>query len=260
MIHHGTPGVAGQGLALVALAGALAYTLAAVRLRARGDRWPRAAQGAFLTGCLALWVAGLTPALAAGTRTDHMVRHLLVGMLGPLLLVLGRPVTLALRALPTGRARRGLLRLTRSRVAVTLLCPPIAVALDAGGLWALYRTPLAAAAEARPWLAALAQTHVLLAGLAFTAAVCQLDPIRRRYGVPARSAALVVAAAAHAVLAKTLWATAPTPDAGTAAQVMYYGGDLAELGLAAVVALSWYAAAGRAQRRAFRAFGPRPVW
>jgi putative membrane protein len=260
VIHHGAPGVAGQGVALVGLAAALAYTLAAARLRARGDRWPAAAQAAFLAGCLALGVAGLTPGLAAGPRADHMVRHLLVGMLGPLLLVLGRPVTLALRAMPTGPARRGVLRLTRSRVAVALLCPPIAAALDAGGLWALYRTPLLAAAESRPWLAALVQAHVLLAGLAFTAAVCQLDPVRRRYGVATRSAALVAAAAAHAILAKTLWAAAPTADARAAAQVMYYGGDLTELGLAAVVALGWYAAAGRAQRRAVSAFGSRPVW
>ncbi|MEU4547095.1 hypothetical protein [Nonomuraea dietziae] len=33
---------------------------------------------------------------------------------------------------------------------------------------------------------------------------------------------------------------------------MYYGGDLVELGLAAVLAVQWYAVAGRAHARALR--------
>jgi putative membrane protein len=37
---------------------------------------------------------------------------------------------------------------------------------------------------------------------------------------------------------------------------MYYGGDLVEIGLAAVVALQWYAAGGRALARAQRRTEP----
>jgi putative membrane protein len=79
--------------------------------------------------------------------------------------------------------------------------------------------------------------------------------VRHRYGAGLRAAALVAAAAAHAVLAKTLY-LAPPPgvaltetDARIAAEVMYYGGDVAELALAAVIAAQWYARRGRELRR-----------
>ena len=48
-------------------------------------------------------------ALAAGvgshTFTGHMVRHLLIGMVAPLALILGAPITLLLRSLPAPQAR-----------------------------------------------------------------------------------------------------------------------------------------------------------
>ncbi|GAA1756381.1 cytochrome c oxidase assembly protein [Luedemannella helvata] len=245
-MHHD---VAGQAVAAVGLLAALGYHLAATRLRSRGDRWPVPAQAAFLVGCLALWLAGLGPGTDHGTSTDAMVRHLLLGMVAPLLLVLGRPVTLALRALPAGPVRRGFVRALHSAPVSVLVCPPVAAVLDAGGMWVLFRTPLPAWAASRPWLALLVHAHVLGAGLLFSAAVCQLDPVRRRYGVVMRGAALVAAAAAHGVLAKLLWAQAGTVDARQAAMIMYYGGDIVEIALAAVLAAGWYAAGGRALRR-----------
>jgi hypothetical protein len=56
----------------------------------------------------------------------------------------------------------------------------LAALLDTGGLWVLYRTRLFAATDDRPWLHAAVHAHVFATGLIFTAAVCQLDPVRRR--------------------------------------------------------------------------------
>ncbi len=103
-----------------------------------------------------------------------------------------------------------------------------------------------------PWLSAAVHAHVLAAGLLFTFSVCQLDPVRRRWSLAVRGVTLLAAGAAHAVLAKSLYATAPpgaaftTADLHTGAQIMYYGGDLVEAALAVVLAASWYAATGRA--------------
>jgi putative membrane protein len=66
----------------------------------------------------------------------------------------------------------------------------------------------------------------------------------------------VAAGAAHAVLAKTMWVTPPpgtgfqAGDVHSAAELMYYGGDVVEIALAAILALRWYAAGGRVARRA----------
>ncbi|PJM99081.1 hypothetical protein CG740_32650 [Streptomyces sp. CB01201] len=248
----------------LALSGAVAYVLAASRLRRRGDRWSPLRDLSFTAGAAGLVAAALV-APPGGPFTAHMAQHLATGMAAPLLLVLGRPVTLALRSLPAG-GHRALLAVLRSRPIGVLTRVPVAALLDVGGLWLLYRGPLFAAAHERPWLAALVQVHVFAAGLLFTSVVCALDPLPRRPGTVARSAALVGAGAAHAVLAKLLYAAPPpgtgfgAPDLAAAAELMYYGGDLVEIALAAVVGLRWYAASGRRlareRRRGARAEPP----
>jgi putative membrane protein len=136
--------------------------------------------------------------------------------------------------------------------------PPVAAVLEAGSLWLLYRTGLFAETGREPALQVLVHVHVLVTGVLFTASVCQLDPVRHRHWLGLRAAALIATAAAHAVLAKTLYVTAPpglalaTADLHGGAELMYYGGDVVELGLALVVAFQWYAAHGRAEAHARR--------
>jgi putative membrane protein len=210
--------------------------------------------------------------MPAGPFTAHMGRHLLAGMLAPVLLVLGRPLRLALRGLRPGRTRRAVLAVAHSRPIGLLVSPATAVVLDMGGLWLLYRTPLLAATGHHEWLHAAVHVHVVAAGTLFAFAVCRLDPVRRGWSMPWRAGALLAGGAAHAVLAKTLYAVPPpgttfaAADLRAGAQLMYYGGDAVELLLAAVVAAQWYAATGRAQRHADRralrrttAAGPAPV-
>ncbi|MCZ9339466.1 cytochrome c oxidase assembly protein, partial [Streptomyces sp. TRM76130] len=74
-------------------------------------------------------------------------------MAGPLLCVLARPLTLALRVLPPGPSRRGLVRVAHSAPAGWLSWPPLAAVLDIGGLWLLHRTELFALAHHSPVLA-----------------------------------------------------------------------------------------------------------
>jgi putative membrane protein len=186
-----------------------------------------------------------------------MVQHLVLGMAAPLLIVLSRPLTLALRSV-AGGARRSLLALAHSRAAGWLVFPPLAALLDVGGLWLVYRTEIYAAMPDRPLLHGVVHAHMLAAGLLFAFAVCRLDPLRRRWGLAVRGATLLAAGAAHGVLAKTLYAHPPPGTDLTAAdlhggtQLMYYGGDLVEAALAVVVGVSWYAADGRARARRAR--------
>lgn len=260
------PMPSGQGMgapaglaAVLALSVGVGYLLAARRLRRRGDAWPRLRDASFTAGQAGLAAVALAPT-PGGEFTAHMVQHLVIGMAAPLLLVLGRPVTLVLRALPVSPARRGLRAVVRSRPVGLLVLPPVAAVLDVGGLWLLYRTRLFAHLHDQPWLHAAVYTHVLAAGLLFSFAICQLDPVRHRYGLPLRAATLVAAATAHSVLAKTLYSTSPpgtaftSHDLARAAEAMYYGGDLVELALAAALARQWYTATGRRLSPARRGF------
>ncbi|MFE0173485.1 cytochrome c oxidase assembly protein [Streptomyces sp. NPDC059002] len=236
----------------------LAYLAAARRLRARGDRWPLGRDLAFCAGGTVLVTGWAAPWHGWPPFTGHMVSHLAAGMAAPLLLVLGRPVTLALRVLLVAPRRR-LLSCVRSRAAAVPLWPPVAAAVHIGGLWAVYRTPLFAAAHHRPWLHALVYVHFLLSGALFTLAVLAVEPLRHRSTHALRGGALLAAAAAHGILAKSLYVTGPPglpgteiteTDLHTASRVMYYGGDLTGIALAALLALQWYAAGGRALARA----------
>ncbi|MFE0489364.1 cytochrome c oxidase assembly protein [Streptomyces griseoaurantiacus] len=253
---HGT-GLFGAVLVLGAALSAAGYLAAAARLRRRGDGWPRHRDALFAAGCAALAgaAAGTPP---GGPFTVHMIRHLVFAMAVPPVLAAARPVTLVLRTLPAGPPRRALRAVLGSRPAALLLFPPMAAALDVGGLWLLYRTPLLSRSAGRPLLDAAVHLHVLVSGLLLAFAVCSLEPVRHRWSLAWRGGALLAAGTAHAVLARTLYATPPpgtafaTADLRRGAQWMYYGGDLAELALASLLAADWYARTGRARRRAAR--------
>lgn len=244
-------------LAVLAVgAGVGAYVLAAHRLRSEGIAWPRLRDGCAVAAGVGLVVAAAVP-LAGGEFVAHMCRHAIVGMVAPLFVVLARPGTLALRAV-RGARRRLVLAILHSRPLSWLIFPPVAALVNTGSMYLLYRTPLLAASHAAPWLAALVHVHLLLTGVLFTAAVCQLDPMRRRYSLALRAATAVAAAAAHGVLAKTLY-VAPPPntafdvsDLEAGAQLMYYSGDAVEIAVAIVIAMTWYAAGGRTLDRARR--------
>ena len=94
--------------------GTAALVLAAVylagvrRLRRRGDAWGPGRTIAWLCGCAALLLATSSGIGRYGPAmfSVHMAEHMILSMLVPILLVMGGPVTLALRALPpAGRAR-----------------------------------------------------------------------------------------------------------------------------------------------------------
>jgi putative membrane protein len=200
-------------------AAAVAYPLAA----ARTGSWPLVRTAA--------WLAGLAAAAIGVSVPDHVTGHLLLGMLAPLLLVRSAPVTLALRALPVAEARR-LSRVLRSRPARVLTAPAVAAVLDIGGLWLIFTTDL----HEHP----LTQLHVLGAGYLFTAAIVGVDPSPHRARLGTRAAVLVLASAAHGVLAKHLYESDPD-----AAMLMYYGGDVIEVALAVLLGREWLSAAWR---------------
>jgi putative membrane protein len=233
----------------------------AVRLRrAGGRRWPRCRAASFLAGLVTVAVAVSPPLQAAGhgDLTAHMVQHLLLGMFAPLALVLAAPVTLLLGALPVP-ARRRAAGVLRSRPMHLLGHPAAAALLDVGGLHLLYLTPLYALARDVPLVHHLVTGHVLLTGCLYAWSIAGPDPAPHRPGTGVRVAVLVVAGAAHGHLAKLLHGGAaglppgvgaPAAEVEAAAQLMYYGGSLAELALALALfrALSGPLSGGRRRR------------
>jgi putative membrane protein len=242
----GTPDWLPPALMLLVVSGV--YLLLVRRARHRNPvlGWSRWRTGCFLGGILLLGVA-LLPPVAPFAHEDfrgHMVQHLIIGMYAPLALVLAAPVTLLLRTLPASRGRR-LTAVLHSPPARVIAHPAIALALSTGGLAVLYFTPLYNAITADPAAHWLLHAHFLLSGCLFAHVIAGPDPAPARPGVRARLVYLGVAIAAHAVISQLMyggfWADihAPIDQVRGGAEIMYYGGDLAELLLAAASVATW---------------------
>lgn len=227
------------GLALVLLAAGGYVGLALGRV----PDWPRRRTASWLAGCVTLAVAIAWPGLHSGGFAGHVVGHLLLGMLAPLLLVLAAPVTLAFRALPVAAARR-LGHLLGRRLVRFLTEPVVAATLNVGGLWLVYTSGVYPALAEHRWLALLVHLHMFAAGYLFTAAIVSVDPLPHRRSHLHRAVVLVLALAAHDVLAKYLYAHPPagigSADAETGAMIMYYGGDAVDLILMVLLCARWY--------------------
>lgn len=230
-------------LLLVVAAG---YAWLAYRRRTDAHGWSPWRTSSFLLG-IALLLAALVPPLSPFAAHDfrgHMYQHLLIGMYAPLALVLGAPITLILRSIPR-RHGRTLSRVLRSAPARFLAHPVSALLLMLGGVALLYFTPLYGLATGNAQLHALVHLHFFLAGYLFAHAIAGPDPAPHRPSVPARLVILGAAIAGHAVLAQLLYANAGVqlPVAAEqlrgAAEMMYYGGDIAELLLALAMVSTW---------------------
>ncbi|MEU6610031.1 cytochrome c oxidase assembly protein [Streptomyces shenzhenensis] len=125
------------------------YAWGVVRLRRRGDAWPVARTVSFVLGVLTIMLVMCTGLNDYGMVmfSVHMVQHMVISMLSPILILLGAPVTLALRALPVAaRGHKGprelLLALLHSRYMQVITHPVFTIPMFVASLYALYFTPL----------------------------------------------------------------------------------------------------------------------
>jgi putative membrane protein len=229
------------------------YAGAACWQRSRPGGWNNWRLASFTLGCGLLVLAFSPPATQWGHSDlrGHMAQHLLLGMFAPIALMLGAPGTLLLRSVSVNAARR-LTAFLGTLPGRCLTHPVIALLLDIGGLYLLYLTPLYGLSLGDPAVHILLHLHFVIAGYLFSWSIAGPDPAPRRPGMRTRLAVLFAATAAHSILAKVMYGYGFPRDAGhelaeieAAAQLMYYGGDLAELLLAIVFFAAWYRRDGR---------------
>ncbi|MEV1292921.1 cytochrome c oxidase assembly protein [Pseudonocardia sp. NPDC049635] len=182
------------------------YALGVRRLAARGVRWPVGRTWAWMLGCAALLFAtssGLgfySPAMFS----VHMISHMTLNMLTPILLSLGGAVTLALRVLrPAGRGnppgpREWLLAAVHSRAARVLTHPGCAAVLFVGSFYVLYFTSLFDGALRFHWTHQLMNLHFVLVGYLFFWPLIGVDSAPHRLPHLGRLAVLLATMPFHA--------------------------------------------------------------
>jgi putative membrane protein len=181
------------------------YLAGVVRLRRRGDEWP--------VGRTVAWVLGvLTVALATCTGLEdygmqmlsaHMLQHMVLSMFSPIIMLMGAPITLALRALPTGGKgshgpRELLVALLHSRYVKVVSHPAFTIPLFIASLYGLYFTPLFDFLMRSMLGHELMMVHFLGVGLLFFWPIMGVDPGPHRPGHLMRMLELFIGMPFHA--------------------------------------------------------------
>ena len=188
----------------VPLAVAVGLYLYAVR-RIRGlhplRSWKRSRTDCFLGGIVVLIVALESPIDFYADRllSVHMVQHMLLMQVAAPLLLLGRPITLALAA-SSGPVRARLSALAHSPVARAIGAPLVGFSSFTVVLWASHFTPLYEATLTNGSLHALEHLAFLVAALLFWWPVVARDPGAARLSHPARLLYLFLAMPAMSLL------------------------------------------------------------
>ncbi|ACZ32220.1 copper resistance D domain protein [Xylanimonas cellulosilytica DSM 15894] len=260
--------------AFACVAGIVVYLLWTVRLRRRGDRWPVGRTIAWCTGVVVVgWVTNGGPAVYGEVLfSAHMVGHMVLALLVPMLLVLGAPVTLLMRAVPPRKdgsrgPREWVLGFVHSRWGRLVAHPVVAAIVFVTGMLVFYYTPLfdwsLGNHVGHVWMV----VHFTLAGYLFANALVGIDPGPNRPGYPQRLVLLFATMAFHAFFGVALmsqttllaadwfgnmglpWGTSALADQQRGGNLMWGIGELPTLALAITVAVMWTRSDEREARR-----------
>jgi cytochrome c oxidase assembly factor CtaG len=176
------------------------------RLRHGGVPWGVGRTVSFCLGLLLVLVAMCSGLGTYGRAmfSVHMVQHMTLTMVVPILLALGAPITLALRALPAARAggawgpREWLLAFLHSRWFSVLAHPLVAFALYVFTLYGFYFSPLFELSQRSHIAHLLVHLHFVLAGSLYFWCVLGIDPMPRRLAPPTRMLLLFASLPLHA--------------------------------------------------------------
>ena len=240
------------------------YVAGWLRLRRRGDSWPVAR--------VILWVLGWAVFVFATSGgpgvygrvlfSAHMVMHMIVAMIVPLLLVPAAPLTLALRALPsrpdkTWGPRELILQVVHSRYLGALANPVVAAALFFFSLAIFYYSPLFELALRTHTGHVAMMVHFLLSGYLFVWVLIGIDPGPQRWSPLLLIVILFATMAFHAFFGVVMtsgtellaadffprldlpWGPDPLADQQRAGAIAWGVGEAPTLALAMLVAVAW---------------------
>jgi putative copper resistance protein D len=213
-----------------------------------------------------IWfLAGLAViAVAAGSAVNayshvlfsmHMAQHLLLIMVAPACLVLGRPLQLV-RDTAGRRTRSALGGIARTRAVAVLTHPAAAFVLYTAVVVGTHLTPFQQSALLRPWLHGVEELLYLISGYLLLVPILGGEPIGRSLSHLLRLVLLLAGMVVDTVVGVTLLLTPDEPFPAYAAlgrtwgpglvedlhwggAIMWVGGDLLMVALAIAVITRW---------------------
>jgi putative copper resistance protein D len=192
----------------------------------------------------------------------HMGAHMTLGMMVPILLVPGAPVTLAMRAIEKRQddsrgGREWILKAVHSGYANVISHPLFATVNFVGSLWLFYYTPIFRWATSdhigHEWMV----VHFLLAGYLFVQSLIGIDPVKTRYPYPFRLIQLLAAMTVHAFFGLGImssesllladwfgamgrtWGSTPLEDQQAGGAIAWSVGEIPNMILALIIGTQW---------------------
>ena len=264
--------------AIVAFGAIAAYLLGVRKLAKRGDKWSLARTASWVSGMLVLFytTSGALNAYQEYLFSMHMIGHMILAMGIPVLLVVGAPVTLLMRAVDKRHdesrgIREWVLWAVHTKYAQFVSHPLVAAILFASSLVTFYYTPLFnwAATEhiGHMWMV----VHFLITGYLFAQALIGIDPGPVRLPYAARLLILIATMAFHAFFGLSLmsgsgllladwygamgrtWGEAPIDDQHTGGAIAWGIGEIPTALLTIIVSVQWFKSDSRDAKRLDRA-------
>ncbi len=217
--------------------------LSAVRRRARRGEptWPRRRTTAFLCGLLVIVVALDS---AVGIRSPehapiHMVQHLALITVAPVLVALGHPLTLTLESSSHGRETVELLR--HNRFVGGLTHPLFAAGPYTATLVGTHLADFIELMTNFPWLHRLEEVMYLASGYLFAVSLLAREPLRRRPPYVVRFGLVLLAMTVDTSIGIVLMVIPGPADRQPAGALMCFGGDGLMMVVALVIVAQWVA-------------------
>ena len=203
------------------------YIKGVIILSRRGVKWPVGRTIAFAVGISAVDFAtsGGLGLYSHFSFSAHMSAHMIIGMIAPIGIVLGAPITLALRTLPIGRdpqergIRGSFIALLHSKLGKFYTNPIVALAIFDGSLFALYFTPLFGNLMQGHTGHFIMSLHFLLAGILFFQILIGIDPMPQKVPHLVKIIIIFAAMSIHAFFSISVMSASTLIDGGYFAQL-----------------------------------------
>ncbi len=262
----------------VAVAMVVVYLAWVRRLRKRGDHWPAARTAVWVSAALIFAYLNLGGPAVYGhvLLSAHMLGHMAMVLIVPILIVLSAPVTLAMRALPVRRdgsrgPREWLLLLVHSKWGTFWSHPLIAAGNLIASMVLFYFTPLIVFAMTTHIGHVLMVVHFTLVGYLFINVIIGVDPSSNRPSYPLRLVLMFATMIFHAFFGVAIismkgligapffgqiglsWGVDAFLDQRYAGEITWGVGEIPSLALAVTLAVMWSRSEERRARQLDRA-------
>src|SRR5690625_2546459 len=262
----------------VAVAMIVVYVKWVIRLHRRGDAWPIHRTVLWVCAAVVFGYLNLGGAAVYGhvLLSAHMLGHMAMVLIVPILIVLSAPVTLALRALPARRdgsrgPREWILLLVHSKWGNFWSHPLIAAGNLIASMLLFYFTPLIVFAMTTHIGHVLMVVHFTLVGYLFINVIIGIDPSANRPTYPMRLVLMFATMIFHAFFGVAIismtgligapffgqlglsWGVDAALDQRIAGEITWGVGEIPSLALAISLAVMWAKSEERVARRVDRA-------